>query len=369
MKNNTKKLIAGIMLFSLISLNLFSASKKSKKENKDSNLVNTEVNNSTNDSSDFVSQFDALAHKLLQEPKKDSKATYAFLDFSTDNKNSSVEKYITDALTEAVFNTGKVKIIERANLEKILNEQKFQASGLVDESQAANIGNIAGVEYVCYGTIKEIDNGYTVSARVVDVESAEICAMSRTNITKDSYLANAGSGSSNTKKTTSTAAKKPANSLWVCTTSRNEFDGYTTYTFILNGPQNEFLFLGYDKYDTPSMSKVRAGYSFDYWEINNNGTYDFKTELKGTITKDFYNNANWSKKTGWKGKGESFGFTYDKNGGARFFIELFEENNYLTIRRNGSDVRRFQTQGFWETVESYGITKEEIDNAIANEEF
>ena len=115
---------------------------------------------STN-SSDFVKQFDGLAQKLLQEPKKGEKASYAFLDFSTDNQNSSVEKYITDALTESVFNTGKIKIIERDNLEKILNEQKLQSSGLVNESQAANIGNIAGVEYVCYGTIKEIENGYT----------------------------------------------------------------------------------------------------------------------------------------------------------------------------------------------------------------
>ena len=88
---------------------------------------------STN-SSDFVKQFDGLAQKLLQESKKGEKASYAFLDFSADNKNSSVEKYITDALTEFVFNTGKIKIIERDNLEKILNEQKLQSSGLENES-------------------------------------------------------------------------------------------------------------------------------------------------------------------------------------------------------------------------------------------
>ena len=115
---------------------------------------------STN-SSDFVKQFDGLAQKLLQEPKKGKKASYVFLDFSADNQNSSIEKYITDAFTESVFNTGKVKIIERDNLEKILNEQKLQSSGLVNESQAANIGNIAGIEYVCYGIIKELENVYT----------------------------------------------------------------------------------------------------------------------------------------------------------------------------------------------------------------
>ena len=94
----------------------------------------TNLSDSTN-SSDFVKQFDGLAQKLLQEPKKGEKASYAFLDFSTDNQNSSVEKCVTDALTESVFNTGKIKIIDRDNLKKILNEQKLQSSGLVNESR------------------------------------------------------------------------------------------------------------------------------------------------------------------------------------------------------------------------------------------
>ncbi len=328
-----------------------------------SNSANS--SDSTN-SSDFVKQFDGLAQKLLQEPKKGEKASYAFLDFSTDNQNSSVEKYITDALTESVFNTGKVKIIERDNLEKILNEQKLQSSGLVNESQAANIGNIAGVEYVCYGTIKEIENGYTVSARVVDVESGEICAMSRTNITKDSYLEGVASGNSGSSKksSSSAAAKKPQNSLWVCQTSRNEFDGYTTYIFTLKGPQNEFLFMGYDKNDVPSKSLVRAGVN---WGGMSYGTYDFKTETKGTVSKRF-NNAKWSKDTGWKDGSNWFYFSYNKGESARFFINLFEDNNYLTIRHDGN-VRRFQTMGFWETVEANGLTKQEIFDAIGNEEF
>ncbi len=372
MKRRIKKIILLLCIIILGGTSLFSVSSKSEKKSKNKTTVTAKEEVNVSDSVDFVSQFEILAQKLLQDPKKGNKATYAFLDFNTDNKNLLVEKYITDALTEAVFNTGKVKIIERDNLEKIINEQKFQSSGLVDETQAANIGNIAGVEYVCYGTIKEIDNGYTVNARVVDVETGEICAMSRTNVTKDSYLAkNDGisSVSSSAKKTVTPSVKKTNSSLWTCISSRNDFDEYTTYTFILKGPQNEFLFMGYDKYDVPSMSKVRAGYSRDYWSINNNGEYDFKTESKGTISKNFFNNASWSKKTGWKGESESFGFTYDKNGGAKFFINLFEENNYLTVRRNGTDVRRFQTQGFWETVESYGISREEIQNAIANEEF
>ena len=319
-------------------------------------------------SSGIVGQLESLAKKLLQDPKTGSKATYAFLDLTTDNKNSLVEKYITDALTEAVFNTGKVKIIERSNIEKIITEQKFQSSGLVNETQAANIGNIAGVEYVCYGTIKEIDGGYTVNARVVDVETAEICAMSRTNISKDSYLQNNSSGSkAGVRVSSGSSAKTPSNSLWTCSKNRNEFDGYTTYYFCLKGSDSQFLFVGYDKNDNSFNSKVRAGIYWDRQYYNTKGTYDFKTETQGTVTKK-YDTEKYSPLTGCKEDKNSFYFTYNKNESAKFFLDLFGNNNYITLRHDEL-VRRFQTQGFWETVEANGITKEEILSAVSNEEF
>lgn len=319
-------------------------------------------------SSGIVGQLDGLAKKLLQDPKAGSKATYAFLDLTTDNKNSLVEKYITDALTEAVFNTGKVKIIERSNIEKIINEQKFQASGLVNETQAANIGNIAGVEYVCYGTIKDIEGGYTVNARVVDVETAEICAMSRTNISKDSYLLNNSTGSKAGVSVGSKAiAKNSSDSLWTCTKNRNEFDGYTTYYFCLKSSDSQYLFVGYDKNDNSFNSKVRAGIYWDRQYYNTQGTYDFKTESQGTVTKK-YDTGRYSPLTGWKEDKNSFNFTYNKNESAKFFLDLFGNNNYITVRHDNL-VRRFQTKGFWETVEANGITKEEILNAVSNEEF
>ena len=340
----------------------------------DDSASGTGSSGAASDPSGIVSEFSTLAQKLLQDPKKGNKATYAFLDFTTDNKNALVEKYITDALTEAVFSTGKVKIIERANLEKILDEQKFQASGLVDESQAANIGVIAGVEYVCYGTIKEIENGYTVNARVVDVETGEICAMSRTNVTKDSYLENAGSvaAKSSSSSYKASAPKKQVNSLWTCTSNRNDFDEYTTYTFVLKGPDKAFLFLGYDKFDNPINSRVKAGVSFSKYQNvwtgeDNTGNVDFKTETQGVISKK-YDYAKWSTSTGWKDDNNSFCFCYNKNDSPRFFVELYENNSLLTVRHMDK-VNRFQTAGFWDTVEANGITKEEIMEAISNEEF
>ncbi|MCR5401805.1 MAG: CsgG/HfaB family protein, partial [Treponema sp.] len=92
-----------------------------------------------------------LAGDLVKNTDKSKKISMAFVALSSDAQNKFVENYVTDALTQSVFETGNVRIIERANLEKILKEQKFQSSGLVDDSSAKAIGKIAGVDYVCYG--------------------------------------------------------------------------------------------------------------------------------------------------------------------------------------------------------------------------
>ncbi|MBD5426645.1 MAG: hypothetical protein HDR38_03700 [Treponema sp.] len=136
----------------------------------------------------FITEFKAMAQKLAPEKKSGTKPSYAVVTLTTDNRNPSIETYVTDALTEAVFDTGTVRIIERANLENILSEQQFQSSGLVNEDTAKAIGSIAGADYVCYGTIKDSGTTLLVSARVVDVENGEICAMSRAAVQKDDYV-------------------------------------------------------------------------------------------------------------------------------------------------------------------------------------
>lgn len=318
----------------------------------------------------IVENLSELAGKLMQSGKNGAKPSYAFLALSTDSKNTAVENYVTDALTEAAFNTGKIKIFERANLEKILSEQKFQAGGLVNEDTAKAIGNIAGVDYVCYGTIKDLGEQITINARVVDVETGEICAMSRTTVNKDDYLKqNVAVSSAPAAKTAAKpapAVKKTVNTLWTVRKSRNEFDGYTTYTFILKGPlEDRQIFVGYDKNDVESKSMVKAGFSWHSYESS--GSYDIKDETGNTITKR-YNSAYWSYDTGWKDGKEKFYFSHNSGESPRFILNLIQNNNFLTVRHKDV-VQRFQTAGFWDFVEAQGITKQEIENAIANEEF
>lgn len=289
-----------------------------------------------------------------------------------------------------MFNTGKIKIVERASIEKILSEQQFQDSALVNENTASEIGNLTGANYVCYGTVKDLGTQVTLNVKVVEVSTAELCSMGRETVAKDEYLSGVGFEARKTggiaKKGSSTNSIANKNfditkSKWEVKQNRNEFDEYTTYTFICRTTTGQFLFVGYDKYDKSIYSLVRVGF---YWSSKPDSVssydgqwpsiYDVKTESGDIIKFDLSNSSNdnkWSYKNGWKkGTGDIIQITWTKNLNQKELLEIFGSNKILSIRNEEYQfVKHFETEYFWETLEANGITKEELFAAIDNEKF
>ncbi len=326
------------------------------------------------DSEGLVSALETLAKKLVNAGD-DKVSTYAILKLSSDFNNVQYEEYITDILTEAIFNTGSVKIIERANLEKILKEQKLQASGLINEKTAKAVGMVSGADYVCYGSIKDIGSKFTIIARVVDVETGEICAMSRDTIEKDEYLLGSSGGSARSSETKSNRVSgKPVKTAWTLKKYRSEFDGCTIYTFICPCADGAFLFFGYEKRNNPLESRVRACQGNVY---SDGYVVDIKLENGEFVHKELdYNGGNayrWYLKSGTvKGSfdAERVNIYKETVDDARDFYNYFKENDSIIIRETKRDkIHSFQTAGFMAFLEQNGITDKEIMDAFANEEF
>jgi hypothetical protein len=74
-------------------------------------------------------------------------------------KNSSKQKGVNDRLTAFVItelsaiNDPFLKIVERDNLELILEEQRMSLSGIVDEGTAVEVGNLLGAKAIITGTV------------------------------------------------------------------------------------------------------------------------------------------------------------------------------------------------------------------------
>ncbi len=101
---------------------------------------------------------------------------------------------ITQMVTNQLVDVEGIRVVERSQLEKILKEQNFSRTGLVDPATASEIGKLLGVDALILGTVKQMEvkesgslsiGPFKVSgikatvnlgARIVSVETAEILA-------------------------------------------------------------------------------------------------------------------------------------------------------------------------------------------------
>jgi curli biogenesis system outer membrane secretion channel CsgG len=74
--------------------------------------------------------------------------------------NAKLSESVEDGVMNEIVNMGGAKVFTRKEMEKITSEQKFQRSGLVDESTLVRLGKFAGVKYIITGSVNNIDLTY-----------------------------------------------------------------------------------------------------------------------------------------------------------------------------------------------------------------
>jgi hypothetical protein len=96
------------------------------------------------------------------------------LDFETQKISVDDGKALTNRLRNEVQRLN-VAVMERSKMNEILTEQGFANSELCNASLCAvEVGKMIGVNRVIVGSIAEVGSIFTVSARIVDVETTEI---------------------------------------------------------------------------------------------------------------------------------------------------------------------------------------------------
>ena len=81
-------------------------------------------------------------------------------------------------ITEISLNQG-ARVVERHEINRILQEQDLGASGRVDVNTAARIGRMVGAKYMILGTFMDVYGDFRIDARIVDVETTEIIKTER----------------------------------------------------------------------------------------------------------------------------------------------------------------------------------------------
>lgn len=91
-------------------------------------------------------------------------------------EQSGVTKIMGDQLVSAFSRSAEYSAIERTNsfLAELSKEQTYQRSGAVDDKEISRLGKQFGVQYVCVADISEAFGKKYVSARLINVENAEV---------------------------------------------------------------------------------------------------------------------------------------------------------------------------------------------------
>ncbi|MDJ0651042.1 MAG: CsgG/HfaB family protein [Xenococcaceae cyanobacterium MO_188.B19] len=103
--------------------------------------------------------------KIDQTSNSRKKVRIAVLDFDYSSIGNPMflsfipggGKGISDLMVNELVKTGQYSVIERSEIEAILQEQNLGASSRVDATTAANIGRLLGVETVIIGSITQCD--------------------------------------------------------------------------------------------------------------------------------------------------------------------------------------------------------------------
>jgi TolB-like protein len=103
----------------------------------------------------------------------DKKYSVAVLDFESMGTEEYLGKAVSEIMRTALVSNQNYRVVERAQINKALSEQKFQKSGMIDDRSAVEIGKVLGADLIIVGSVVKIGNAYTINSRLIDVKTGE----------------------------------------------------------------------------------------------------------------------------------------------------------------------------------------------------
>ncbi|MDD9879412.1 MAG: hypothetical protein OXR70_07585 [Candidatus Marinimicrobia bacterium] len=120
----------------------------------------------------FLFVFTAVVFAQVNDESQ-AKPTAAVLDFVGSGITTQEAQVLTQRLGSELVQTDALIMVERNQMNEIMEEQGFQQAGCTSAECAAEIGALLGVQKMISGSFGKIGNSYTIEARMFTVETGE----------------------------------------------------------------------------------------------------------------------------------------------------------------------------------------------------
>ncbi len=104
----------------------------------------------------------------------DGKPVLAVLNFDAVNIPSSEARILADFLTTHAVETGRYRVIDRAQREAILSEVEFSAATRMDEQAQLQVGKLLSADQLVVGSVAEVDGRILLSVKLILAETGEV---------------------------------------------------------------------------------------------------------------------------------------------------------------------------------------------------
>jgi hypothetical protein len=117
-----------------------------------------------------------LAITALALPAQGQKLRVAVFDPTSSGTaiDEGTKVAVREIISSTFVNTGKYTIVERSLLDKVMKEQAFSNTDLVDESQATELGRLAGANKIVLSVVTLVGGRNMLSVKVIDVQTATV---------------------------------------------------------------------------------------------------------------------------------------------------------------------------------------------------
>ncbi len=91
-----------------------------------------------------------------------------------DGQNMPLLALLDEMAVTEISRLDTLTVVDRSNIDQILEEQKLSLSALMDTTTAIEIGNLLSANYMITGSVIEMPKTVVVFGRIINVETAEV---------------------------------------------------------------------------------------------------------------------------------------------------------------------------------------------------
>ncbi|HYK82538.1 MAG TPA: CsgG/HfaB family protein [Gemmatimonadales bacterium] len=134
----------------------------------------------------------AASRLAAQARSQDTRPGLAVMPFDNggsygqDKENfDALQRGLAGMLISELAQNPAARVVEREEIQKLIEEQNLGASGRVDPQTAAKLGKLVGARYVVLGSFIDFYGDFRVDVRLVNVETSEIVKVEKEQAPRD----------------------------------------------------------------------------------------------------------------------------------------------------------------------------------------